>query len=430
MPASAPPSERPGRQLLTVVFWVGVGLAPLAALLLLVGQSAGALRVAAVLAVFAVVLIGVSITLRRDAEAVRVDLEEMLLEELESLRGGVRNDIATAARATHKAFSEKLQVLHESVQELRMQVNAGPGQVPPARGAAEPPQAGYGRAGYTQPEAPPVVGHASIPVPPQPPAAGPAGGRARVPGVVRHTETVQVTTRQTIVDQGDEADASGRVYGGPSYGSNGYAASGAYGPNGSRGEWPASAPPAPPPPARSRRAAEPEEESWTEQRLRGAGDGRRPRPYERGDTDAGDEGRWSGMRAGDRWASVRSDDRGRELHVGERRAAMHQDELGSEVRIEDRWASVRREEARRDDYRAEPGWGGGGGGGYQDRGGYQGGGGQDASWSPEPWERRGAAGALPAGGIEPTTSWGQQWGAPEREPVGRRRRYRDEDDSY
>jgi hypothetical protein len=428
MPASAPPSERPGRQLLTVVFWVGVGLAPLAALLLLVGQSAGALRVAAVLAVFAVVLIGLSITLRRDAETVRIDLEETLLEEIASLRGDVRNDIATAARATHKAFGEKLQVLHESVQALRLQVDGGRGHIPPVRGAAEPAQAGYGRAGYSQQEAPPVVGHAAIPTPPpQPPVAGQAGGRARVPGVVRHTETVQVTTRQTIVDQGDGADASGRVYGGTSYGSNGYAASGSYGSNGSHGEWQASAPPAPPPPARSRRAAEPEEESWTEQRLRGAGDGRRPRPYERGDTDAGDEGRWSGMGAGDRWASVRSDDRGRELHVGERRAAMHQDEMGSEMRIEDRWASVRREEPRRDDYRAESGWGGGG---SQDRGGQQGGGGQDASWSQERWERRGAAGALPAGGIEPTTSWGQQWGAPEREPVGRRRRYRDEDDSY
>lgn len=422
MPASAPPSERPGRQLLVVVFWVGVGLAPLAALLLLVGQSAGVLRVAAVLAVFAVVLIGVSITLRRDAETVRVELEETLLDELETLRGDVRNDIATAARATHKAFGEKLQVLHETVQALRMQMqlDAGRGQaVPPpaARAVAEPPpQAGYARAGYAQQEAAAVVGHAAIPMPPQP-APGPVGGRARVPGVVRHTETVQVTTRQTIVDQGDEPDSSGRVYGATAYGSGGYGSSGSFGSNGSYGDWPASAPPATPPPARGRRAAEPDEESWTDQRLRG--DGRRPRPYERGEADPGDDGRWTGMRAGDRWASVRSDDHGRELRMGERRAAMHQDEAGSEVRIEDRWASVRREEPRRDDYRAEPGWGGG----YQ-------GGGQDSAWSPGRWEPRGAAGALPAGGIEPTTSWGQQWGAPEREPVGRRRRYRDEDDSY
>ncbi|GAB3513512.1 hypothetical protein [Phytohabitans suffuscus] len=425
MPASAPPSERPGRQLLTVVFWVGVGLAPLAALLLLVGQSAGVLRVAAVLAVFAVVLIGVSITLRRDAETMRVDLEETLLEEIDALRGDVRNDIATAARATHKAFGEKLQTLHENVQALRMQMQldaargqGAPPPPPPAR--AEPSQAGFARVGYQQREEP-AAGQASIPMPPQPPMAGHAGGRARVPGVVRHTETVQVTTRQTIVDQGDDPDASGKAYGGSSYGSSGYGSAGSHRSNGSYGDWPASAPPASPPPARGHRAAEPDEESWTEQRLRAGGDGRRPRPYERGDADAGEEGRWTGMRAGDRWASVRSDDRGREVRMGERRAAMHQDELGSEMRIEDRWASVRREEPRRDDYRAEPSWGGGG---------YQDGGGQDGSWSQDRWERRGPAGALPAGGIEPTTSWGQQWGTPEREPVGRRRRHRDEDDSY
>ncbi|MDQ7906954.1 hypothetical protein RB614_20790 [Phytohabitans sp. ZYX-F-186] len=418
MPASAPPSERPGRQLLTVVFWVGVGLAPLAALLLLVGQSSGVLRVAAVLAVFAIVLIGVSITLRRDTESMRYDLEETLLEEIDTLRGDVRNDIATAARATHRAFGEKLQALHETVQALRvqMQLDAARGQAapppPPARGAAEPPpQVGFARVGYPQQEAPAAAGHASIPMPPQPPASGHAGGRARVPGVVRHTETVQVTTRQTIVDQGDDSDAGGKGYGGGSYGANGYGSSASY------GDWPASAPPSPP---RGRRAAEPEEESWTDQRLRGGGDARRPRPYERGDTGDGDDGRWTGVRAGDRWAAMRSDDRGREVHMGERRAAMHQDDMGSEMRIEDRWASVRREEPRRDDHRAEPAWGGG----YQDTGG------QESSWSQDRWERRGSAGALPAGGIEPTTSWGQQWSTPEREPAGRRRRYRDEDDSY
>ncbi|GAA4460735.1 hypothetical protein GCM10023170_062280 [Phytohabitans houttuyneae] len=408
--------------MLVVVFWVGVGLAPLAALLLLVGQSAGALRVAAVLAVFAVVLIGLSITLRRDAETVRLDLEETLLEEIDALRGDVRNDIATAARATHKAFGEKLQALHETVQALRVQMQLDAGRVqampPPARAVVEPPpQAGYGRAAYPQQDAPVATGHAAIPMPPQP-APAPAGGRARVPGVVRHTETVQVTTRQTIVDQGDDPDASGKVYGASAYGASGYGSSRSFGSNGSYGDWPA---PASAPPARTRRAAEPDEESWSDQRLRG-GDSRRPRPYERGDADPGEDPRWAGMRAGDRWASVRSDDGVREVRMGERRTAMHQDGSGSEMRIEDRWASVRQGEPRRDDHRAESGWDGG----------YQGGGsGPDPSWSQGSWERRGGASALPAGGIEPTTSWGQQqWGTPEREPVGRRRRYRDEDDSY
>jgi hypothetical protein len=115
---------------------------------------------------------------------------------------------------------------------------------------------------------------------------------------------------------------------------------------------------------------------------------------------------------------VRSDDRGREVRMGERRAAMHADESGSEMRIEDRWAAVRREEPRRDDYRRDAGW----------RGDYDQGVRQGGSWSEGGWERRGAAGAPPAGESEPTTSWGQQWSVPERESAGRRRRYRDEDD--
>ncbi|GFJ90875.1 hypothetical protein Prum_045170 [Phytohabitans rumicis] len=369
--------------MLTVVFWSGVGLAPLAALLLLVGQGAGALRVAAVLAVLAVVLIGLSITLRRDAETVRLDMEETLLEEVDMLREDVRKDIATAARATHKAFGEKLQALQETVQALRAQIEMN--------AAGQP-------GGAQRQEAPAAI--------PQPAVAGHVGGRARVPGgVVRHTETVQVTTRQTIVDPHGDDPGSGTVYGANTYGSG-------YGNGGYGDDW--SAPPPPPPPTRGRRAAEPDEESWSDQRLRGGGDGRRPRPYDRGEGDPGDEGRWTtGMRAGDRWTAVRSDERGREVRMGERRAAMHSDESGSEMRIEDRWAAVRREEPRRDDYRAEVSWRPS----------------PEGSWPQEErWERRPAAGALPAGGIEPTTSWGQQWSAPEREPAGRRRRYRDEDE--
>ncbi len=68
------------------------------------------------------------------------------------------------------------------------------------------------------------------------------------------------------------------------------------------------------------------------------------------------EPHWSGLRAvGDRWAAVRSDDRGRELRMGERRAEVRADGSGTELRIEDRWAAVRREDARRsgDSDRAE-----------------------------------------------------------------------------
>ena len=49
------------------------------------------------------------------------------------------------------------------------------------------------------------------------------------------------------------------------------------------------------------------------------------------------------MRDGDRWAEVRSDDRGRELRMAERHAERHVDETGTQLRIVDRWSTVREE---------------------------------------------------------------------------------------
>jgi hypothetical protein len=288
--------ERRDTRLTTGLFWGGVGLAPLAALLLLLGQEGGALRVAAVLAILAVVLIGLSITLRGNSDAVRVELEEVLYEEIDALRNDVREDIGTAARATHKAFGEKLQALYEQVNALRAQLDAI--------------RAEAGRAGFDRPAPAPAAPHQGVTG-----AIGQAvGGRPAAGGVVRHTETVQVTTRQTIVDPGDDGDRGGTVYGGTVYGRHG----------------------------------EPDDVGWSEQRPRA--EGRRARSYD--EEPAYDE-RWSDVRAGDRWGSVRDDDRGREVRVGERRAAIQSDDAGTELRFEDRWASVRRDEHRRDEPRRD-----------------------------------------------------------------------------
>jgi hypothetical protein len=396
--------EQRGGRLLTVVFWAGVGLAPLAALILMVGRGAGPMKIAAVLAVLAVVLIGISITLRKDVETVRQEIEDTILDEVDALREDVRNDIATAARATHRQFSEKLQYLHESVEAMRAQLEAM-------------------RLGYERPDARPAS-------PPGPPAGG---AHHAAGGVVRHTETVQVTTRHTIVDpHGEGQGGRGTVYGRT-----------------------AEAPPRRPEVWREPRDADPREggrhdagqhsESWTEERLReryaaaraeearstppprwseprdsepprGA-ELRRSRSY---DDDPGDDERWSGMRAGDRWASMRTDDRGRELRMGERRAAMHSDETGTELRFEDRWTSLRRDEPRGARYE-EP----------------------TSRWSEDRWdsaegteytwdsrsgradrtERRGSPRALPATSSEP--SWSDERGWHDEESTSRvgRRRY-------
>jgi hypothetical protein len=310
------------------MFWTGVALSPLAALLVLMSSGTQALRMAALLAIAAVVLVGLSIMLRPDASQVRAELEDSLFGEIDGLRAAVRSDITSAARATHKSLSDKLQDMYEHVEALRGQLETMRREY--ESGQAKAAAAQTGRATPVPPSSPRHMGTAMV------------GG-----GVVRHTETVQVTTRSTIVDP-PGSDDRGRVYG-----------------------------------RRAAREERPREESWTEQRLRdrlrdtgshlfgdpgrftsgypatgggqaahsAPGEGRddfarRARTYGRHqseDDDAARDPRWSDMRAGDRWAAVRSDDHGRELRMGERRAAMHSDDSGTELRVEDRWAAVRRE---------------------------------------------------------------------------------------
>ncbi|WP_433345153.1 hypothetical protein [Micromonospora sp. CA-111912] len=81
----------------------------------------------------------------------------------------------------------------------------------------------------------------------------------------------------------------------------------------------------------------------------------RARPYQPEPAPAG-PGQWSELRAGDRWAEVHDDERGREVRVGERRATAHADADGSGYRVEDRWASVRRSEPRAGQSQGERRW--------------------------------------------------------------------------
>src|SRR4051812_48301500 len=166
----APPAQEARRgKLLQGLFWGGVGLAPIAILILLFGQSMGTLRIAVILAVLTIVMLAVSIALRPSVEMVRVDIEHRVLDEIERMRLRSRDDITTAARNTHRALSDKIHVLSETVEDLRSQVDEASSMIVahPAPGPGLPP---------------------------------PAGG----PGVVRRTETVHVTRRTTTVDAGED----------------------------------------------------------------------------------------------------------------------------------------------------------------------------------------------------------------------------------
>ncbi|MDG4806617.1 hypothetical protein O7634_07585 [Micromonospora sp. WMMD1120] len=521
MPAPATPDVRRQPPLLTMLFWAGVGLAPVAALILLVADGNGPLRFAAVLAILAVVLIGLSIALRPDGEGDAARADE-LLDEIEGLRRELRSEIVAAAQRGNQAL-DQAQRAQEGVAALSRRLDASSAALAGAA-SADPPGAGRARVPAEPPTDDAPVARSRVSAPVDAPAgrarvsgpgpdeasrwgrsgnedddepayaweaaeqsapagtygagrpAGTAYGAARPesahrPGVVRHTETVHVTTRHTVVDGGTPEPAG--HYGGrytgqwtppaqewtrgggaeerPRAGYGDDRPAGGYGDDragagddrargaqqatrGGQSEWSA---------ARDGSGRDPrygaDEPEWTDPRdayaqpdERGS-TARSPRPPERswdGPDDRGwserrdragasapqagpplradDTGEyWSQLRAGDRWAAVRDDENGHEMRVGERRAEVHADASGTEYRVADRWATVRHEEPRR----------------HEDDGRYEGGGryGERESYRDEPAGRP----ALPRGGVPVPDEWrpprqrGQAEPAPDR--VGRRR---------
>ncbi|MEU4470780.1 hypothetical protein [Micromonospora sp. NPDC023888] len=269
MPAPATSDARRQPQLLTVLFWAGVALAPVAALILLVADGNGPLRFAAVLAIVAVVLIGLSIALRPDGEGARAD---ELLDEIEELRQELRTEIATAAQRGSQALDQAHRA-QEGIAAVRRRLDASgaalagaapagaapvaeppgpgrarvpgveppvdnapvarsrvqaPGDAPPGRAWVSGPDdaSRWGRSAHQDDDEPAYPREAAEPratartygAPrPADTAYGSARPREhdrpepapRPVGVVRHTETVHVTTRHTVVD-GGPAEPAGR----------------------------------------------------------------------------------------------------------------------------------------------------------------------------------------------------------------------------
>src|SRR5690606_36498099 len=169
MPDVDPDQARRHGRLSTRLLWAGVGLAPLAGMVLLVSGGSGVLfGIGVVLTVAAVVLVGVATLQRPDPSTVRAAMEEMILEEIELLREDLRRDISSAARATHRAFEDRLREVQRSVDALRAELDA-------ARALG-----GFGSVG----QAPPVVATATAAVPP-PPAVDQAGAAAPRPAAGR-----------------------------------------------------------------------------------------------------------------------------------------------------------------------------------------------------------------------------------------------------
>ncbi|HEX7746085.1 MAG TPA: hypothetical protein VF462_12580, partial [Micromonosporaceae bacterium] len=326
MPDRSGLNDSGGLRSFGTLFWLGVGLAPVAALMLLLADGSATLRVAAVVALLAAVLIGLSTARGSGRRSARPDLAQSLASQRDEIRGEVRTEVAVGVQAAHRMVGESLRPLRDEIEALRGQVDAI------WAGAARMPEAGHGSAGFAAAADAPVfsydggqeqaavgIGVAAVPQP-APAGARASSGRATVPprvaaprahvptGVVRHTETVQVTTRQTIVEpDGDRSDAA--------YGSGYY---------GTAAGWTV--------PAQRRRSADREFD-------RATGGDREDVRVEPEGFDGDNDAAWTGAR--DNWATNRDEGGGREIRMGQRRARVRAGETGTELRFEDRWAAVR-----------------------------------------------------------------------------------------
>src|SRR5882724_11143724 len=115
---SAPEASDQRARLFTIQIWVGVGLAGFGALLLIFGATGAA----AAFAILGVAVLGYTMIMERRTPSQRQEIEEALLDELDTLREDVRNDITTAARATHKALNDRVSHLQESLVAVQRQV--------------------------------------------------------------------------------------------------------------------------------------------------------------------------------------------------------------------------------------------------------------------------------------------------------------------
>ncbi|SCF35090.1 hypothetical protein [Micromonospora mirobrigensis] len=162
MPAPVAPADRRSSSLLTVLFWIGVAFAPVAALILLFADGNGLLRFGAVLAVLAAVLIGLSIALRGDGGGGAA--AEELRDELEQLRRELRAEIVAAAQRGNHAL-DQAQRAQDGTAALRARMDAVAVAVAGAVGPVSPEAPGTGRARVSVPETDEAAGRGHRPNP-------------------------------------------------------------------------------------------------------------------------------------------------------------------------------------------------------------------------------------------------------------------------
>ncbi|GGL03173.1 hypothetical protein [Mangrovihabitans endophyticus] len=99
MPETEPDQGHSAR-LLRGLLWAGVGLAPIGAVVVLVGGSESAMRFAVLLVAVCVVLIGAAMLIRHDPVLLSIDVEDRVAERVEELRDELREDLAAELRSS------------------------------------------------------------------------------------------------------------------------------------------------------------------------------------------------------------------------------------------------------------------------------------------------------------------------------------------
>ncbi len=97
-------------RLLRALLWAGVGLAPAAALLVLVGGDGGPTRFGVLLLAVAVVLVGAALLIRSDPVLLGMDVEDRVADEVAALRTELRGEIAAAVEEANRAVSRAEQI--------------------------------------------------------------------------------------------------------------------------------------------------------------------------------------------------------------------------------------------------------------------------------------------------------------------------------
>lgn len=172
-----PPAQSSLNTWLRWLFWAGTALAPIAAVLLVMGQGVNPLRAAATLAILGVVCIGFSVTLRDNSSAAHAELAEDLQHEVEQVRAELETLRRGVQLTVNRELSRVRGELEAAQQVLRTEATRLPAHsVPPAAAVVSQP------VGVATPANPRAARRSTREVPP---AAAPARGAAVAPRVAR-----------------------------------------------------------------------------------------------------------------------------------------------------------------------------------------------------------------------------------------------------